>query len=649
VPRTRPGTATPAICTSASGSTSARIRTLSGDRPGSPAAARCTRRSRERRSPNSRSGSAPERYVHDGEPKYVPKNLLGEWYPEYDRSKPKGNGNFPADRFCRRAPRVDLRPLRRSRVRAGYPRRDRRPPPASRGTWLATPSGVTASCDRTTSSPRRTAGSCRFPSAHPHSGPISDQCERSTDAIPSIVAPAPDAAKLLSTSGRTARMNDDRIADLPLTIESVATERLERETSSEFTRVTTVFSLSGPDPATVARPRVAARTSPTKPKTTTGWRRRGSRTSPATTPSGRSRAARGPRSLPGGEPDRDVFRNYRRWGLESAALDLALRRAETDLGSVLDRSADPVRFVASTRLGEPPTTDRLEALRERVPDLEFKLDPTPAWGRRSRCQPYRRNGRHRFGPHPDLKGNTRGPTSTPADPEAVRTRSRGVPRRRHRGSQPDRRDAAAVRGSRRSLPRLLGRTDSRSADIEALPGEPSWLNIKPSRFGSLESLLETIAHREEHDIRLYGGGQFELGVGRGQDSDGGVALLSRRPQRCRTAAYNDPAVGNELPRSPLDHRPIHSDSSIVATETIYTDRIVRGSHSRCSLTARFARRSRPAVLAHLFAPGSLRSPFASPRFSLSVRSRLASLTVRVRGSRSLRSLRTALASCDQVD
>jgi len=43
-------------------------------------------------------------------------------------------------------------------------------------------------------------------------------------------------------------MNDDRIADLPLTIESVATERLERETSSEFTRVTTVFSLSGPDP-----------------------------------------------------------------------------------------------------------------------------------------------------------------------------------------------------------------------------------------------------------------------------------------------------------------------------------------------------------------------------------------------------------------
>ncbi|MGQ3411352.1 asparagine synthase-related protein [Natrinema sp. LN54] len=48
--------------------------------------------------------SSPERYVRDGEPKHVPKRLLGEWYPEYDRSKPKGNGNFPADRFLSTGP-----------------------------------------------------------------------------------------------------------------------------------------------------------------------------------------------------------------------------------------------------------------------------------------------------------------------------------------------------------------------------------------------------------------------------------------------------------------------------------------------------------------------------------------------------------------
>lgn len=52
--------------------------------------------------------SSPERYVHDGETKHIPKKLLGEWYPEYDRSKPKGNGNFPADRFFETGPLASI-------------------------------------------------------------------------------------------------------------------------------------------------------------------------------------------------------------------------------------------------------------------------------------------------------------------------------------------------------------------------------------------------------------------------------------------------------------------------------------------------------------------------------------------------------------
>ena len=54
------------------------------------------------------------------------------------------------------------------------------------------------------------------------------------------------------------------------------------------------------------------------------------------------------------------------------------------------------------------------------------------------------------------------------------------------------------------------------ADLDALPWEPRWINVKPSRFGTVESLFETIAYCLENDIRMYGGGQFELGVGRGQ-------------------------------------------------------------------------------------------------------------------------------------
>ena len=54
------------------------------------------------------------------------------------------------------------------------------------------------------------------------------------------------------------------------------------------------------------------------------------------------------------------------------------------------------------------------------------------------------------------------------------------------------------------------------ADVEALPFEPSCLNCKPSRFGSVERLFEFYDRCEENGIRLYGGGQFELNVGRGQ-------------------------------------------------------------------------------------------------------------------------------------
>src|SRR5688500_6617950 len=40
---------------------------------------------------------------------------------------------------------------------------------------------------------------------------------------------------------------------------------------------------------------------------------------------------------------------YRRWGLESAALDLALRQAGRSLAETLGREARPVRFVVSQR------------------------------------------------------------------------------------------------------------------------------------------------------------------------------------------------------------------------------------------------------------------------------------------------------------
>jgi len=331
-------------------------------------------------------------------------------------------------------------------------------------------------------------------------------------------------------------MNDDRIADLPLTIESVATERLERETSSEFTRVTTVFSLSGPDPGdggtTTGRGEdVTYETEDHDRLAETGLP---DLTGDYTVGSFSERLA-DLDLFPGGEPDRDVFRNYRRWGLESAALDLALRRAETDLGSVLDRSADPVRFVASTRLGEPPTTDRLEALRERVPDLEFKLDPTPAWDADLVAAIDETVGTD-SARILDLKGQYEGTdVDVPADPELYELVLEAFP------------DAVIedpnLTDETRPLfedPAVRSRVSWDApihglADIEALPWEPSWLNIKP-----LPIRLARVAARDDRPLR---GTRYPAVRRRPvrtrrrprSDSDGGVALLSRRPQRCRTA------------------------------------------------------------------------------------------------------------------
>ena len=50
-------------------------------------------------------------------------------------------------------------------------------------------------------------------------------------------------------------------------------------------------------------------------------------------------------------PRWDVVRSYRRWAIEAAALDLALRQAATTLPASLGRDPSPLRFVASPPRG----------------------------------------------------------------------------------------------------------------------------------------------------------------------------------------------------------------------------------------------------------------------------------------------------------
>lgn len=166
----------------------------------------------------------------------------------------------------------------------------------------------------------------------------------------------------------------ERIADLTVTIESVERRRYTGATTSGFERVTTEFRLRG-DGLIGRGEDVTYETDAHE----------------AFHDAGDDLALAGEYALDGfssavgdadlffgADPDQAAFRDYRRWAFESAALDLALKQANTDLASRLSRSYDPVRFVVSTRLGDPPTGDRVVEWLERDPELEFKLDPTSA-------------------------------------------------------------------------------------------------------------------------------------------------------------------------------------------------------------------------------------------------------------------------------
>ena len=91
-------------------------------------------------------------------------------------------------------------------------------------------------------------------------------------------------------------------------------------------------------------------------------------------------------------------------------------------------------------------------------------------------------------------------------------------------------------------------------DIESLPWAPRTVNVKPSRFGSVERLFAAYDYCEEHGIGAYGGGQWELGPGRGQ-----IQLLAAlnhpdTPNDVAPRGFNlDPQPG--LPESPLHVEP----------------------------------------------------------------------------------------------
>ena len=238
----------------------------------------------------------------------------------------------------------------------------------------------------------------------------------------------------------------------------------------------------------------------------------------------------------------ELAEGYRRWAFESAALDLALRQNGVGLGEAFGRPERPVRFVVSTR-ADPETWLAVE------PDLEFKLDAETDWDR-DLLRRLRGLDRVRV---VDLKAYYRGTSVDLApDPELYRAIAEELP-------DVVIEDAWLEDGC---LEALAGAEDRLSfdapvhslADLDGLSVAPQWLNIKPSRFGTVRELLATIEAAEERGIGMYGGGQYELGPGRLQIQRLASVFYPDGPNDVAPSAYNEGEPREGLPQSPLPPR-----------------------------------------------------------------------------------------------
>jgi len=206
-----------------------------------------------------------------------------------------------------------------------------------------------------------------------------------------------------------------------------------------------------------------------------------------------------------------------------------------------------VRFVNSFRLGSPPSIEPALRRLELYPTLRFKLDPSSDWDETLIAELAATGAVDIV----DLKGMYEGTVvDQPADPDLYERVAEGFAE-------------AWIED-----PKLTPETDPilephrdritwdapihSVADIEALPFPPRTINIKPSRFGSVRALFETYDYLAEQGIGAYGGGQFELGPGRGQIQYLASLFQPDPPNDVAPTSYNEAEPRPGLPESPLE-------------------------------------------------------------------------------------------------
>lgn len=338
-----------------------------------------------------------------------------------------------------------------------------------------------------------------------------------------------------------------RLAELPLDVEGYCLEGLKRPVSSGFVRHTTVVRVYGGGEEGIGED-VTYEADENERLQTAGAIHD---LAGAHTLDSFSELIGSLDLFPDGEPKVPVRRLYRRWAFESAALDLALRQGGLSLADALGRSAEPVRFVVSRRLPEPPTAQPLRTILAAYPGTRFKLDPTTDWTEELVAELADLAAVEIL----DLKAAYRGTAvDQPPDPRLYRLVAEAFPEAVI--EDPDLIEPATEEVMRPHHARISWDAVIHSvADIEALPFPPRTLNIKPSRFGSLAALLATYDYCAEAGIRLYGGGQFELACGRGQIQYLASLFHPEGPNDVAPLGYDGPEPEPGTPASPLAPRP----------------------------------------------------------------------------------------------
>jgi hypothetical protein len=243
---------------------------------------------------------------------------------------------------------------------------------------------------------------------------------------------------------------------------------------------------------------------------------------------------------PAEPPEHAANVDYRLWAFESAALDLALRQADLNLGEALGRAYEPVHFAVS---GVEDPAGWLEVNES----LDFKLDVAMSWDEEL-MKSYAHTGRIRV---LDFKAYYTSAKVDGIDDPATYALVASM--------FPDAilEDAALNDETLAALANSLGRLSFDApihslADVHALSVCPRFLNIKPSRFGTVERLLACIEWCLDNEVTMYGGGQFELGVGREQIQALASLFYAASANDVAPALYNtatDPR--GDLPRTPL--------------------------------------------------------------------------------------------------